>query len=197
MREFILLARKAHTAPFKLNDLPGAGRMDLVARCITAAIFISEALRKDVKFYAVLEGPPNPPRLITLETSELRRVYPDARNIASHIRIALEKGLKLRYGQEIESEPGIRIAKRSFEDLVKEKAKEVQTVYMHKDGTPIDDFKFEKNVCFIIGDHKGLSKKREIFLENQRVLRVSLGKTTYLASQVIAILHYELDKRGI
>ena len=103
MREFILLARKAFTIPFKLNDLPGAGRIDLVTRCISTAIFISEALRKDVKFYAVLEGPTSPPKIVTFDTSNLKNVYPDERNIASHIKIALEKGINLKLGEEIES----------------------------------------------------------------------------------------------
>ncbi len=197
MREFILLARKAFTTPFKLNDLPGAGRIDLVARCISTAIFISEALRKDVKFYAVLEGPTLPPKIVTFDTSNLKNVYPDERNIASHIKIALEKGINLKLGEEVESEPGIRISKKSFESLVKEKVKETQVIYLHPKGKKIEEFEFEKDVCFILGDHKGLPKKKEIFLENLGIEKLSLGKITYLASQVIAILHYELDKRNL
>lgn len=52
MREFILFSRGI-TREFKLNDLPNAGRMDLIARCISTAIFLSYSLRKDVKFHVV------------------------------------------------------------------------------------------------------------------------------------------------
>ncbi|MEM5805494.1 MAG: hypothetical protein QW156_03195 [Candidatus Aenigmatarchaeota archaeon] len=72
MREFILKASKAFTKPFNLNNLPGAGRMDLVCRCATNALWLSHALRSNVIFHAVLEGPNKPPKVISFYSNELK-----------------------------------------------------------------------------------------------------------------------------
>src|SRR3990167_1843667 len=105
MRDFLLYAHRASTTPdFKLNDLPGAGRMDLVCRCVATALFLSDAVRPDTSITAVLDGPPDPPRSVTFHGSRVRRIYPDERNVASHIRIALAKG-PLGPDQAVESEP--------------------------------------------------------------------------------------------
>jgi tRNA (pseudouridine54-N1)-methyltransferase len=183
MREFVLLARRAVTRPFRLNDLPSsAGRMDLVCRCISNALFISEAIRKDVIIHVILGGPDRPPRLITFDGSTLRNVSPDERNIASHIRIALERGMNLKLNESINVSPGIKIAKRSFENLVKEKAKTTQLIYLHPRGTDIKNFNFDENICVILGDHLGIPKNTEKLLKRLNVEKVSVGKTTYLAS---------------
>jgi tRNA pseudouridine-54 N-methylase len=42
----------------------GAGRMDILLRCINSAFFLSHKLRRDVEVYLVLQGPPSPPRLV-------------------------------------------------------------------------------------------------------------------------------------
>jgi len=67
MKDFIIIGHKAVTAPFSLNDLPGtAGRMDILCRCVNAALFLSHDLRRDVRVYLVLKGEPDPPKLIRL-----------------------------------------------------------------------------------------------------------------------------------
>ncbi|MGC8993486.1 MAG: tRNA (pseudouridine(54)-N(1))-methyltransferase TrmY [Candidatus Aenigmatarchaeota archaeon] len=195
MREFILFSRGV-TREFKINDLPNAGRMDLIARCITNAIFLSYSLRKDVKIHVVLNGPPNPPLTVTFFTNELKNVSPDERNVASHINIAIKNFLK---GKK-ESEPGIFIEKKSFEKIVEEKVEEYgneNVIYLHKDGEDINSVKFNSNTVAILGDNKGLPEKQEKFLDKLRIKKVSLGKIEYLSSQAITILHYELDRRNL
>src|SRR5438309_1036045 len=117
MREFILRALKAKTSPdFSLNDLPGTGgRMDLVCRCISNALFIAGDMRRDTVIHVVLEGPSFPPKIISFYGDHLRNVAPDERNIASHILKALSAGLNLMLREEIEISPGIKVAKKSFE----------------------------------------------------------------------------------
>jgi tRNA (pseudouridine54-N1)-methyltransferase len=195
MREFILKASKAFTKPFKLNDLPGAGRMDLVCRCVTNALWLSHALRRDVVFYAVLEGPDRPPKIVSFDGKELRGVYVDERNTASHIRIALERGYNLKLGEEIEVSPGIKVAKKSFEKLVKEKLKIMQLFYLTPKGKDIREVEFTQGVGFILGDHLGLPPATEKLLKRFEVQKISLGKIEYLASNCIAVCNYELDRR--
>ncbi len=195
MREFILRASKAFTSDFNLNDLPGAGRMDLVCRCISSALWVSNDLRRDARIFVVLEGPPSPPRTIVFDGKDLKGVSPDERNIASHIKIALRKGLDLKLNEEREVSPGIKIAKKSFESLIKEKCKERQVFYLHPEGKDIRDIKMKENVAFIVGDHIGIPRKTEKLMERLKIQKVSLGKKIYLASHAIVITNYELDRR--
>jgi len=195
MVEFIIRLNNALTTPhFSLNDLPGAGRMDIACRCVTNSIFISFSLRDNVKTYINLNGPPNPPVTILFDTKNLKNVYPDERNIASHIKIALSKKIEENF---IESEPGIYVSKKSFESLVKEAFDENKKIfYMHKDGyIDIRDLEFDENYVFIIGDHKGIPQKTEKFIEKYITAKVSVGKVEYLASQIITIIHYEADRK--
>lgn len=184
MREFLLKACQATTSSFSLNDLPGAGRMDLVCRCIIAGLWISDELRKDTLFHVLLEGKPNPPKLITFNPKKMKRVYPDERNIASHIKIALS-GMK---------EQGINISTKSFEEIIEENSNK-QLIYLHQDGKDIRDFKFKKNLFFILGDHSGLDKKSEKILDSIKAEKISIGPKVYMASHVIAIVNNELDRR--
>jgi len=184
MREFLLKASNAFTADFSLNDIAGAGRMDVVCRCVTSSLWLSDQLRKDTKFYAVLEGKPDPPKLIKFEPSKMKRFYPDERNIASHIRLAL-------IGKK---ESGIEIERKSFEEFLKENSKK-QIIYLHKDGIDIRKFEFGENVFFVLGDNKGLDENSEKILDEMNAERISVGKNTYLASQVISIVQNELDRR--
>jgi tRNA (pseudouridine54-N1)-methyltransferase len=195
MREFILKASKAFTIPFNLNDLAGSGRIDLVCRCISNAFFVSEAIRKDVYFHVVLEGPREPPKLISFFGSELKNISPDERNIGALIRKALEVGLGLKKGEGKIVSSGIKVAKKSFEELAREKAKSSQLIYLHPKGKDIREFEFKENFCFVLGDHKGLPKKTESLLERIGAKKVSVGKMTYLASHAIVICHNELDRR--
>jgi tRNA (pseudouridine54-N1)-methyltransferase len=199
MREFILRASKALTSPdFNLNDLPSSGgRMDLVCRCISSALWVSNDLRRDTKIFVVLEGPPNPPRTIVFDGFSLKGVNPDERNIASHIKKALKFGLNLELNQEIEVSPGIKIAKKSFESLIKEKSKEMQLIYLHPEGKDIRELEIRENVAFILGDHIGISRKTERLIERLKAEKVSLGKKIYLASHAIVIANYELDRRWL
>jgi tRNA (pseudouridine54-N1)-methyltransferase len=195
MREFVLFSRGV-TKEFKLNDLPNAGRMDLIARCISTAIFLSYSLRKDVKFHVVLNGPPYPPLTITFFTNELKNVSPDERNIASHINIAIKN---FRIGKK-NSEAGIYVEKKSFEEVVKEVIEKYgndNIFYLNVEGEDIRSIKMKSDSVFILGDNKGIPKKEESFILRNKIRKVSVGRIEYLSSQVITIVNYEMDREGL
>ncbi|MEM5799407.1 MAG: tRNA (pseudouridine(54)-N(1))-methyltransferase TrmY [Candidatus Aenigmatarchaeota archaeon] len=176
MREF-LLKSNAFTGDFSLNDLPGAGRMDIVCRALTACLWLSDQLRKDTIFHVLLEGKPSPPKLLTFDPRKLKRLYPDERNVAAHIRLSL-LGRKM---------PGIEVNNISFEDFLRQQKKQI--IFLDKEGKDIREFSFEKDVLFVLGDHKGLNE------EDIKGEKMSVGKKIYLASQVISIIQNELDRR--
>jgi tRNA (pseudouridine54-N1)-methyltransferase len=193
-RAFIIYSRKGVTTPkFSLNDLPGAGRMDLVARCVIYALWLSHKLRDDSKIYCILEGPPKPPKTI-LFTPTMRRVYPNERGVASWIRIAL----KAEESEEwIEVNPGIRIAKKSIKGVSEELKDEGFEFYvLHEDGEDVRNIEFGDKVAFFLGDHIGLPERVEETLKRKyHAKSISLGKRSYLSSACISIVHNELDRR--
>ncbi|PIN81379.1 tRNA (pseudouridine(54)-N(1))-methyltransferase TrmY [Candidatus Woesearchaeota archaeon CG10_big_fil_rev_8_21_14_0_10_30_7] len=191
MRTFILRAQKANTTSFDIDDLPGAGRIDLVCRCISNAVFLSNDMRRDTIIHVVLEGPKNPPKIISFNGNELRDFYFDERNIARLILIALKKGKTLNLNETINVHPGINISKKSFEQLIKEQTGKL--FYLHKKGTAIENVKFEENTTFIFGDYTGVPKNTEKFLDRYAE-RVKLSNKMLFASHCIIIVNNELDK---
>jgi len=188
MKQFILYTSKAVTSPdFSLDDLPGSGgRMDLVARCISNALWISHDLRRDSCIHVVACGSPNPPVVISFYGDRLRDVSPDERNIAAWIKKALAKKRK---------NPGIIMRKLSFQQLVEELASDGNFFYiLHEQGRDISEVKLKVDSVFVLGDHIGLPEKEEKFVAQFEHDKLSLGTTSYLASQCITVLHYELDK---
>jgi len=188
MKQFILYASKAVTSPdFSLDDLTGSGgRMDLVARCICNALWISHDLRRDSCIHVVACGSPNPPVVISFYGDRLRGVSPDERNIAAWIKKALARKRK---------NPGISIRKLSFQQLIEQLAEEGSFFYiLHEKGTDIARVKLKENPVFVLGDHIGLPVKEEKLVERFKHEKISLGTISYLASQCITVLHYEQDK---
>ncbi|AJF62762.1 MAG: tRNA (pseudouridine(54)-N(1))-methyltransferase [archaeon GW2011_AR20] len=195
MREFLLRALKARTdGNFSLDNLPDAGRLDLVARCISSALWLAKGLREDTVIHVNLEGPRYPPKIISFYGAKLKGFYFDEKGIAKFIKHALEEGINLELNEEIEVYPGIIVSKKSFEQLIKEK-QDYQIIYLHKKGKDVREFKFKGNILIVFGDYIGMPWKTEIFLQRHNAERASLGKIEYHASQCITIVNNELDRR--
>ncbi|MBU5690130.1 MAG: hypothetical protein QXM68_02740 [Candidatus Aenigmatarchaeota archaeon] len=177
----MLKASRAATGDFSINNISGAGRMDVVCRSLTAALWLSDKLRDDTIFYALLEGQPKPPKLLTFDPLKMKRFYPDERNIASHIRLAL-----------LGNQKSIKVEEISFKDFINQA--KTQIVFLDKYGEDIRKVYIEDDVLFILGDDKGLSDEDREFLKDKSI-KVSVGKKVYLSSQVISIVQNELDRR--
>jgi len=192
VREFVLFSRTGLTRPFFVNDLVKANRMDIVARSVSNALFISFGIRKNVTFYVSLNGPPQPPVLITFKGDELKGMFIDEKSVGIRINEALKKVQKQG---EINVSEGIYVSKKPFEVLIKEKTNEgKKLIYLDKEGIDIKNYRFTGNEMFIIGDKKGLPLKVTKFLERIGAEKISLGRIEYLASHCITILNYELDR---
>ncbi len=196
MREFILLALKANTSPeFSLDKLQEAGRMDLVCRTISNALWISNDIRRDTVIHAVMTGPNLPPKIVSFEGATLKGLEPDERSIGEAIKNALKKGMNLGLNEEIESSPGIKVAKKAFETLIKEKSETSQLVYLHRAGKDIREAEFKENVTFILGDYIGLPKNTEKLIERLGAQKMTLGTVMLFASHCSILVHNELDRR--
>ncbi len=190
MKFFIIIGHKAATAPFSLNDLPGAaGRIDILCRCVNAALFLSHDLRRDVRVYLILKGEPNPPKLIRFDGSGVRYLNPDERSAASLIRKALEKSVQ---GFWTESTPGVSIRKGELGDLLGELNKRI--IYLREDGEDIRGKEFE-DPLFVLGDHLGMTEEEEKLIGGYEHEIVSVGPLSLHADHCIVLLHNEMDRR--
>src|SRR6516162_8933366 len=62
MRALVLLGSSAHAGDrVLLDDVPGtSGRLDVLARCVRAALCVSHGIRRDARVYLVLLGGEEP-----------------------------------------------------------------------------------------------------------------------------------------
>jgi tRNA (pseudouridine54-N1)-methyltransferase len=191
MKSFVIIGHKAATAPFSLNDLPGAaGRMDILCRCVNAALFLSHNLRRDVRMYLVLKGGIQP-KLILFDGSSVRYLSPDERSAASLIKKALEKNAQDFW---TESTPGVSIRKGDFGDLLEELNRKI--IYLRENGDDVRGKKFEPydELLFVLGDHEGLTGEEEKIIGGYEHEIVSVGTLSLHADHCIVLLHNEMDR---
>ena len=189
-RHFYVKSRARTSPDINLKDLPGsAGRLDIVARCINAAFWLSYGIRKNVIFHTILHGEPNAPVYIRLEGEKLRKVSPDERSIAIFIGKALKK---FDEECEIESTPGIFVARKSFEELLEEN-KDKNFYLLDENGEDIENVEI-RNPFFILGDNLDvLPEEKEIAIRHGAKV-VSIGKKSYMSSHCIAVLNWWMDR---
>ena len=197
MREFIYYSKSAVTAGNLIKDnLMKAGRMDIVCNVIISVFFVSNAMRNDVKLHLIFDGPPHAPRHLVLESNEEMPI--SKKNVAGLIKRMLYKSPDKEGLLEVF--PGASIEKKSFEKLVKELDVEGKDVLLlDGKGKDIRDIKLKmdkkENSVFIIGDHEGFPSDKKKFLK--KIDKVSVGPKVLFASQVITILHNEIDRGSL
>lgn len=194
MRQFIVLG---HTAPtdsdFSLDDLAGgAGRLDVLCRCVNSAFFLSHDLREQVRVYLVLADSVT----IRLEGTELRYMSPDERNIASLLRSALDSRAEAIGHSEVESTPGIYVSNRGFESVLEQASAEGTLVYLHEDGEPLRTLDRPENPVFVLSDHTDFSEAEADRLESAASHRISVGPERLHADHTISVVHNYLDTDG-
>ena len=123
-RTFVVIA---HDSPvrgdFSLKDLPGAGRVDELARCITSALLISNDIRKDTSIILVLQKG-NESKVVRFDGERMKHLNPDERTTA----ILLQKALKEEiFIFEKEVLTGITLVPGDGKDLL-EKLREMSSI---------------------------------------------------------------------
>jgi len=197
MRYFVITGHKAvTTGDFKLDDIAGgAGRLDILVRCVNSAFFLSHDLRKDVEIYLVLEGGDDAPKTVIFKGSELRYLNPDERSTASLIRNALLK--KVGPGEEIRSSPGVYNTRMSFADVLERLSKVGSFVYLKEDGTDCREYQFPENPVFVLGDNRDLTEEEEELLISYSPDRICIGPHSLHADHCMIIVHNEADRRSV
>ena len=194
MRQFIVLGHTAPTDPdFELADLAGgAGRLDVLCRCVNSAFFLSHGLREGVRVYLVLQDEVT----VRLEGTELRYMSPDERNIASLLRQALATREDVIGQSEVESTPGIYVSERGFKKVLKAAGAEGTVVELHEDGDPLPSLEPPSSPTFVLSDHKDFTATEADLLAEEADHRVSVGPERLHADHAISVTHNFVDTDG-
>ena len=190
MRHFIYFSKSAATSG-NFQDLMKAGRMDIAIHVVIASFFLSHDFRKDTKLHLVFYGMPDPPKHIEIQVKdELEISKKDVGNLIKKILY------KYKEGKKTEVLPGCFVEKKSLLNVVEELKENSEIFLLDGKGKDIRDAKIPDNSVFILGDHDGIPQK-EMKRLKKIATSVSVGPKTYFASQVVAVVNNELDRRGI
>ena len=193
MRRFVVVGHKAASAPgFSLKDLAGpGGRIDILARCVGAALLVSHGLRSDVELVTLHLGPPSPPKAVRFDSSRLQHANPDERTSALLLEKALGTGTTGPVWQP--STPGVSVAALSLEELLGSLREPL--VMLDEKGEDVAGAAIPARATFVLGDHLGFTPEEEALLQARAAIRVSLGPVSLQADQCITVLHNHLDRR--
>ena len=195
MREFVVVGHDAPTTPeFSLDDLPGAGRLDVLCRCVTSALLLSHDIREAVRVRLVLDGA----YVVRFEGSELRHLRPDERSAASLIRGALEAREEAIGAVEATPSPGVYVGSGGLERAIDEAGERDELLVLHEDGEPLVDLPDDPpgDVTFVLSDHHDFTDDEAKTLREAGARRVSVGPRALHADHAVTVAHNYLDTRG-
>lgn len=194
IRSFIVASESALAgAGFLLDDVPGtSGRLDVLARCIRAALLVSHGVRKDARLYLVLGGGPDAPVTVRFAGDSAKFLRPDERAAAVLLQkvlarvpdvgpelVAVREGVALARG-------GVEVAARDVGDarrfVLEEDAPDLRAVPS-----------WDGDTAFLLGDHRGLSPTARAAFPS--ATPVGLGPISVHTEDAIVLATNELDRR--
>ena len=202
MRHFVYFSSQAATSGKALSgDLMKAGRMDIALHIVVNSFFISHQIREDVKLHLIFYGMPDPPKHIEITLKQSQGVPKEGQSLdisKKDVAGMIKKMLyKYKDGQKTEVFSGCFIEKKSFLNVIEKLLGEGKDIFvLDKKGEDIREIDIEGEPVFIIGDHNGLPKQEMKRLKDVAT-KVSVGPKMYFASQTVAVVNNELDRRGI
>jgi tRNA (pseudouridine54-N1)-methyltransferase len=188
MISFAVVGHTARTdGEFSLNDLAGgAGRMDVLCRCVNASLILSHGLRRDVDCSLVLLGQPAAQKTVRFAGSSVRSLNPDERSPAALIK----KALSIPCGSEFrEAAPGVSVRKGGLERLFREGPYAV----LDENGTDIRKAETLPD-SFLLSDHLNFTGEEKSLVAGYP--RFSVGPAVLHADHAIIILLNEIDRRN-
>ena len=186
-RDFVFVAHEAATdADFSLNDLPGTGRLDLLCRCVNAALLTSHGVRENTDAHLVLRDG-DQDVTVRFEGERVQGLNPDERSIAGVVRAALDE----RTYYEVEARDGVYVAERTVAEVLEDTGGE--TVVLDQDGEEGRDA-VPDSPTFVLSDHREFTDEDMSAVEGKQ--RVSLGPVALHADHATAVAHNLCDTGG-
>jgi tRNA (pseudouridine54-N1)-methyltransferase len=204
VRNFAIIGQKASsTEDFILDDLPGtSGRLDVLVRCLRAAMLPSHGLRRGVVIYLVLLGGPLAPRVVRVDGAGVQFLRPDERSLA----VRMKKVLASRADEPsadaasrwVTVRPGFAVIRGGFERVLADVDNAVPWIL--DEGAPdvrdVSDLAATHGL-FVIGDHLGIPEDVRAQLDAAGARRISIGPVSLHADDVVTLVTNELDRRTV
>ena len=198
VRNFAIIGQKASSSDeFILDDLPGtSGRLDVLVRCLRAAMLSSHGIRRGVVVYLVLLGGPLAPRVVRVDGAGVQFLRPDERSLAVRMKKVLASRDDEGTTSWVTVRPGFAVARGGFERvladvddakpfILDEAAPDI------RETSGLGDF----HALFVIGDHLGIPDDIRAQLDAIGAQRISIGPVSLHADDVVTIVTNELDRR--
>jgi tRNA (pseudouridine54-N1)-methyltransferase len=193
MRQFVVVAHEVPVdAEVSLDDLPGAGRFDVLCRAVTAALLTSHDVREETAIHLVIDDAVT----ITVDGSRVRRLNPDERSTAALLRDALQQRADAIGHQPVESSPGVELRRRGFQATIDGLASDGELVVLDPEGTPAASADVPEQPIFVLSDHRDFSDDERTILAARDATGISLGPRPLHGDQAITVAHNWLDTGG-
>jgi tRNA (pseudouridine54-N1)-methyltransferase len=194
MRQFVVVGHDAPTTPdFSLDDIAGgAGRLDVLCRCVSAALFLSHDVREDVRIHLVLGDE----FTVTFDGARVRRVNPDERSTAALVRGALDERREAIGHEPVETGPGVSLYRVGFSTTLDRLATDGTVVQLHENGDPVVDRPVPTDPVFVLSDHREFTESEADRLAEMADECVRLGPEPLHANHAITVAHNFLDTDG-
>jgi tRNA (pseudouridine54-N1)-methyltransferase len=196
MRRFVVIGRTATASPdFLLRDLPGtSGRLDVLLRCVRAALLVSHGIRQDTIVYLVLLGGPDAPRSLRIDGSAARYVRPDEYSLGTTVKKALS--VPIEASGFVPARTGVAVARGGL-DVVLEDLPPLASYVLDIGGSDIRSAPLDtRDNVFFLGDHLGFDDDTRRRIETFGATSISLGPVSVHADDAIALVGNELDRRA-
>jgi len=198
VRHFVIIGRKATASDaFLLDDLAGtSGRLDVLLRCIRAAVMVSHGLRQDVVVYLVLHGGPRAPRVLRVSFSATKFLRPDERSLATLVKKALGVDAPGEDEGFVQVRPGIAVRRGGLAEVVAELGG-ARLLVLEPSGADLraaPDLD-ATDVALFIGDHLGLDDATRAYVIALGAVPIGVGPVELHAEDVVTVVSNELDRR--
>ena len=200
-RRFVIIGQKATASPdFSLLDLPGtSGRLDVLLRCLRAALLVSHGLRRDTIVYLVLLGGKDAPRVLRVDGSAIRFVRPDERALALLVQKALARELPpAEPGAFVEIRPGLARAAGGLDAVLADLGPRAVTAYvLEEHGRDVRKGPLaDHDVVVFVGDNHGFDGATRGEIERLGTTSIGIGPLSLHADDAISVIANEMDRRA-
>ena len=200
MRQFVVVGHDVPTEPdaISLSDVPGAGRLDLLCRCVSTGVFLSHGIREDARVHLVCADE----LVVTFDAATLRHLHPDERNVAARVRDALAAREDAIGHMPADVSPGVELRRMGLEATLDRLVGEGghgpdgTLVRLHEAGDPLVDAEPPDDPVFVLSDHHDLTPAEADVVGARTERRLRVGPELLHADHAITVVHNWLDTDG-
>jgi tRNA (pseudouridine54-N1)-methyltransferase len=198
MRRFVIIGQTASASgDFRLDDIAGtSGRIDVLLRCVRAALLVSHGVRRAVVVDLVLRGGPGEPRVLRIDGDTSKFLRPDERSLAVLVQKALKADAQGGRSGFVSVRPGVSVRTGGLDEALAEIG-DTRLFVLDPDGEDVRTLKDigGTDAIFVLGDHLGLDAETRVRLKALGASPLRLGPVAIHADDAIAVLTNELDRR--